>query len=202
MLNIGQGFELLVDKAKTPEARRGDGAAVIGILPGDNNPLVGLVLQIPIAPHQTNIGVIGLGAGVGEKYMSKAFGRHIHQALGELNRRRIAALKKIIVVGQLLKLTAHRFGNGRLAITETTAPEAGHAVEYLIVVCVIDVDMFGAVNDSPGLFRVLVKVGKGVQVTLGVELLPLLGRSVFSHDNCGRRIVRARPDGGFVSGCF
>ena len=175
MLNIGQGFELLVDKAETTEAGRGDGAAVIGILSRDDNPLVGLVLQIPVAPHQTNIGVIGLGTGVGEKHMGKALGSHIHQPLSQLNRRRIAALKEIVVVGQLLKLAAHRLGNDRLAVTETAAPEAGHAVEYLIVVGVIDVDMLGAVNDSPRLTRVLVKVGKGVQVALGRRALAIAG---------------------------
>ena len=34
----------------------------------------------------------------------------------------------------------------------------------------------------PGLLCVLVKVGKRMQVALGVELLPLLGSSVFSHE--------------------
>jgi hypothetical protein len=68
------------------------------------------------------------------------------------------------------------------------------------VVGVINIDMLGAVNDSPGLVGVLVKVGKWMQVALSIELLPLLGGSVFSHDNWGRHIIlELAPFWGFLS---
>ena len=107
--------------------------------------------------------------------------RHLHQRPGQLHGRLVGALEEIVVEGQVIQLGGNRVLDRLLAVTQVTAPQAGHAVEHLVAVAVIDVDMLGTGNDTPALLAVIMQVGKGMQVVSLVQLLQLAGVCLLVH---------------------
>ena len=100
--------------------------------------------------------------------MGKLIRSYLYQTIGELYRWSITTLEKIIVVGQILKLLADRFGNFWLTVTQAAAPESRHGVQQFIAVCILNINVLSMVDNSAGLFCIVAKIGKGVQVTMCV----------------------------------
>ena len=64
--------------------------------------------------------------------------------LRQLDRRRVRRLEEAVVVRQLEHLAVRRVGQLAPAVAEVHAPQAGHAVEDLVAVGVVQVDALGA----------------------------------------------------------
>ena len=163
------------------QGRRGDGGTVVGVLATDDLLLVGLAEQVVIAFHQAQVGIVGLGAGVGEEHMVELRRGDLHQGPGQLHRRLVGALEEVVVKRQFLQLGVNGVADGLLAVTQVAAPQSGHAVEQLVAVGVVDVDVLGAGNDTPALLAVILQVGKRVQVVGLVQPLELARVDYFIH---------------------
>ncbi len=87
---------LLVHRLHATQACAGHGAAVIRILPADDDLPAGLAEHIPIPPHHPHDGVVRLGSRACVKHAAELCGRDLRKQAGELDGGGCALLKKLL----------------------------------------------------------------------------------------------------------
>ena len=176
MGNVVEGFELLVHEAHAAEAGSSDGRTVIGVLAADHEAFAGPLAQIPVAPHNAQLGIVGFRAAAREEHVIEMRRSDPAKATGEFNGGRVGTLKKAVVIGQLLELPINRLGNAILTVAQTHTPQPGHAVEYFATLRVVDVGPLRPSDDAAPPFGQLLEVGEGVQIMAAIQGLPILTR--------------------------
>ena len=157
------------------QAGTGYSRTVIGVVAADDHLLLGLSLAGPVVPHHPQHCVVALGAGAGEEDVVEMGWRHLGQQGRQLDHRRMRGLEEEVVVRELLHLAGGGIHQLLPAITHVDAPEARHAIEDALALRVFQIDAAGLGNDARALVVQGLKVGKGVQVVAGIQLLPLTG---------------------------
>ncbi len=99
--------------------------------------------------------------------------------LGELQGRRVRGLEEQVVVGQFAHLPGGRLDQLLAAVADVDAPEPGHAIEDLVALAVPQVHALGAGHDARALAVERLEVGKGRQVVVAAQGLPVFG--LFAH---------------------
>ena len=131
----------------------------------------GFAQQCVIALDQADIGVVGLGAGIGKEHVVELGRGDLHQRTGQFHRRLVGTLEKIIVERQFLQLGVDGVLDALLAVSQVATPQARHAIQHLVAIAVIDINVFRPGNDPPTLLAVILQVGERVQVVGLVQLL-------------------------------
>ena len=158
--------------AHAAEARGADGAAMVGVAPADDDALVRFAGEIPVAPHQPDVGVVRLTAGVGEKHVVQVRRGDLAQQVGEFDGRRMRRLEEIVVVRQVAQLLEGGVRQFLATVAHVDAPESGHAVQQLLAFGVVDVDTVSVGDDAAADIRQVAGVGKRMQVMFAIPGLP------------------------------
>jgi hypothetical protein len=187
VLEAGQGqVGLGVHGAHAAQAGRGHGAAVVGLVPADEGLLVRLARQVPVVTHQAHDGVVGVRAGTAEEHVVQPLGGQLHQLVGQLDGRRRGGVEEGVVVRQLQHLPLGRVGQFPAPVAHIDAPQAGHGIEDLVALGILEPDAVRLGDDAAAaLFGQALGVGEGVQVVAEVAGPPLGGgivESLNGHD--------------------
>ena len=144
---------LLVHETHAAEARAGHGAAVVGILPADDDLALGLAEQVPVAAHQAHDRVVAFRARAREEHAVELRRRQVDQLPGQFDRGRMGRLEEAVVVRQLEHLPVRRLREFTPSVAEVDAPETRHAVEDPVAVGVVEVDAVRLDDDARSLRR-------------------------------------------------
>ena len=177
--------ELCVHAGHAAERSAGHRRAVIGHVARDDAVLLRLAFERPVVAHQAQRRIVGLRAGRAEEHLVHVGRRDLGDLLGEQHRRRRRAAEEGIVVGQFLHLRGGGFGELVAAVADVDAPQAGHAVEDLVVLGIVDERAVGARDDARAGVAQFLVVGERMQVMRGVDLLKLLQRIVLVSHGVG-----------------
>jgi len=101
--------------------------------------------------------------------------RHLHELSGKFHCGLVGALKKIVVVRQLLHLLGYSVDDALLAVAQVATPQARHPVEHAIAVTIVDVDVLSAGNDPPAVLAVVLVIGERVKMVRPVQRFQSLG---------------------------
>jgi len=184
--DAGDGqIALGVHGAHAAERGRRHRGAVVGVAAADHGFALRLLEQIPVAPHQPQVGVVGLGAGAGIKHMLEAAPGHRRRQLGQARRQPhrglVRGLEKAVVVGQLEHLRVCGIGQLAPPVADVDAPQPAHGVQQPLALAVPDVDALAVGDHARALGRQRLVVGEGVQVVRGIERLQLGGQGGGGH---------------------
>ena len=149
--------------------------AVIGVVTADDHLLVGLPLAGPVVTHHAQHSVVALRARAGEEDVVEMGRRDLGQQGRQFGGGGMAGLEEEVVIGQLLHLSGGGIHQLLAAITQVDAPQARHPVQDAAPVGVFQIDPLGLGDDAAALLVQGLKVGEGMQVVAGIQLLPLAG---------------------------
>ncbi len=164
MVYVIQAPHLLVHGVHTAQGAGGNSGAVVGVSATDEVLFVGFAQQVVIAVYQADVSVVGFRAGVGEEDVVEALGRDLDQRPGQLDSGLVGTAEKVVVEGQLLQLPVNGLDDLVLAVAKVAAPEAGHAVEQLVAVGIVDINVLCAVHDAAAAGRVVAQISKRMEV--------------------------------------
>ena len=180
-----------VDRRHAPKTAAPHGRAVIAVLTRDDNTLFGHTLDLPIAPHKADIGVIGFRTGPGKEGVVHPLRRDLGQLSRQRDGRHMGGLEEGVVIAQLIHLALGHIAKFRAAIADVDAPQPGHAVDDLVAFAVLQPDALGRFDDPRALGRKAVGIGEGVHVVRRVQLLQL-GRRHVVGDHVHGMSLRSR----------
>ena len=125
---LGEGEEIVVELVLTGGGEGGQGAAMEGVVQGEDGATALAVFVIGVLPGQLDHGLVALGPGVGEHHVGHA--RPGAQLLGHLG----IGLGVVQVgdVGQLGGLGGHRVHPGLIVIAQGAHADAGGEVDVLL----------------------------------------------------------------------
>ena len=141
----------------------------------DDHLLVGLPLAGPVVTHHAQHSVVALRARAGEEDVVEMGRRDLGQQGRQFGGGGMAGLEEEVVIGQLLHLSGGGIHQLLAAITQVDAPQARHPVQDAAPVGVFQIDPLGLGDDAAALLVQGLKVGEGMQVVAGIQLLPLAG---------------------------
>jgi hypothetical protein len=174
----GPSSRILSSRAWAACRPKGQGAAVVGLVAANKGLLVRLARQVPVVAHQAHDGVVGVGAGAAEEHVIEPLGGQLHQLVGQLDGRRRGGVEEGVVVGQFQHLPVGRIGQLPAPVAHVDAPQAGHGVEDLVALGILEPDAVGLGDDPAAAFLAqALGVGEGVQVVAEVAGPPL-GRGI------------------------
>ena len=135
------------------QAAARDGDPVISARAGDELFLLRPPDRVVVEPHELDDAVVGLGPRIGEEDAVEPLWRHLHKPLGQFDRRLGGFAREGMIVGQLGQLSSCRVDQALLAEAYAHAPKAGHRLDVLLSLVVIDVNALAAIDhDRSGLF--------------------------------------------------
>jgi hypothetical protein len=166
---------LCVHRLHAAERGAGHGAAVITVPATDDDLALRLTAQRPVAPRETHERIVGFAAGAGEKHMLELRWRQLGEAPRQLDRGRIGALEKAVVVRQLQHLPIGSLGKFAPAVAECHAPQTRHAIKDAMPLAVEEIHALGTGDHSRAAPGKRACVGEGMQIMRRIERLPLGG---------------------------
>ncbi|MCY1398226.1 hypothetical protein D9M71_132520 [compost metagenome] len=110
--------------------------------------------------------------------MVHAFGGQVGNHLGQFQHRWVRGHEEGVVERQFFHLLGRRLHQFIAAVTDSHAPQAGHAVEDLVAFAVPDINAVGLFDDAWAFFLQLLVVAEGRQVVVIAQGLPLEGLGV------------------------
>jgi hypothetical protein len=143
------------------------GAAVIGVVAGNDVLLVRPAQVVVEEPDEAQGGIHGRRAACGEEHVVEVARRQVRELLCQPGARYVAQAPGA-VIGQGPDLLGHRLGDFSVAVAYVDAPHARRPVDHLFAVGVVDVDALGA-GDDRALGR-----GVGTEAVPGVDPVPIL----------------------------
>ena len=141
---------------------------MIRLVAADDLLLLGLAAGVIVVPDDLHLGVVGLGAGVGEEHLAHLDRGHLDQLLGKVDSDLVRPVGEALDVGQAQHLLVGDLGEALLAEAERGAPEAGHALDVFLPLVVIDIDALALVHNEGAVLLVHLGVGERVQVVCNV----------------------------------
>jgi hypothetical protein len=150
------------------EAGAGHGDAVVAVLAADELLLQRLAARIVVVPDQLDHAVVGFRTGVGEEHLAHRHRRHFDQLLGQLDARPVRLVAEHMVEGQAAQLLLGRGDQALVAEAQRGAPQAGHGLQVLLALFVVDVNTFTARDHQRADLLMQARVGVGVQMVLAV----------------------------------
>ena len=160
---LDRQVEVLVVGREPGQAGRGDGDAVVGLVPADDLLLVGPAARIVVVPDQLDRGVVGFRAGRGEEGLGHGHRRQLHQLLGEVDALVVAAVEERVEEGEPAHLRGRRLDQALLAEAERGAPQTRQSLDVFVAVLVVDVDAAALGDHQGALLLVQLEVGIGMQ---------------------------------------
>ena len=152
--------------------------------------------RIVVEPHELDDAVVGLGPRIGEEDAVEPLWRHLHQPLGQFDRRLGGFAREGMVVGQLGQLASCGVDQALLAEAYAHAPEPRHGLDVLLSLIVIDVDALAAVDHDWPRLLVSSRVCVGMKQ---VGNVPRVNRIRDDGHNCLYFQIRRRGEGGWPS---
>jgi hypothetical protein len=104
----------------------------------------------------------------------------------------VRALKETVVVRKLFQLAGGSVHQLVTPIPRVDAPKARHAIEYLVVVRIINVDTIGTRDYAALLFAEVLMVGKRVQIVSAIEVLPFRPGAILNYGHSDYSLTRAQ----------
>jgi hypothetical protein len=176
------------------ETGAGHSAAVVGVLPADDDLFVRLAAATPVVTYHAHHRVVGLGAGSGIENVVQPVWGDFREHLGETYGRHVGGLEETVVVGQLLHLGIGRVCQFLAAVADIHAPQTGHAVENSIAVRIPEIDPLRAADNPGALVTELLVVGERVEVMRPVQGLEFGRAEVTLSVHASPTLVRiSRP---------
>src|SRR6202012_3413303 len=96
---------------------------------------------------------------------------------GQLDRGRMSALEKAVVVGELQHLLVGSLRQLTPAVAHIHAPQAGHRIEDAVAVRIVQVDTARTRNNPSAVSSKLLEVRERVEIVPGIGVLPFSGGS-------------------------
>jgi hypothetical protein len=167
---------------------------MIAVQARDDLHLVRLAAQVVVIPHQLDVGVVGVGAGVAEEHLAHAIRRQADQPVGEADGRLRGHRREGVEVAELFGLLMDRLGDLGTAVADVDAPQAGHGVEVAPPVQIAQPRALALHEHPRPALEMLGERREGVHEAAPVELgeRQVVGR-LDGHDWLLRPMNRARP---------
>ena len=156
-----------------------DRVAVVCLDAGDDLLLLGSTLLDPVEPGRLDIGLVRLGAGVGEVDRLHVVVGELDHLLREANRRLVGVALVGVGESELGHLLLGRFAEFLTTVSDGDVPERRQAVDVALTVGSVDVDALSALEHD----RLLVEVGMEERVHPVVEVI-LNERAVLGVIHC------------------
>ncbi len=169
---------------------RRDGLAVIAVGQGDITLLFRPAAVEPVVKAHLQRDFDAGRAIVGIEAAGQAFGRHLHQAFGQLDHRLMAEAGEDHML-QLIDLVLDTLVDARIAVAEHVDPPRTHGVEIAFAVEVFQPDAFAAPDRDQRQQFVIFHLGAGVPHDLEVAFHPLVVQAHFHSPTGGSRQARA-----------
>ena len=174
---------LLVHRFHAAEAGRRNRGAVVGIDATDDRVTSGLTHQVPVGTHHAHDRVVRLGTRAREKHAVELRLADVLEHGRQLDRGRVRALEKVIVVRQLTHLLRRSIDEFLPSIAGVHTPKSRHAVKNPAAVSVIDVHALGACDDARSLRVQVLVIGERMQMVFFIQLLPVFARTFFNSSH-------------------
>ena len=164
-----------MDRGHAAQAAAAHGGAVVAVLAGDDHRLFRLALDVPVAAHETNVRVIGLGPRSGKEHMVQIARGQFGQLGGKGNGRDMRCLKEGVVIAQFFHLARGNFGQFLAPVADVDAPQARHAVDDPVTFAVGQPHALALRHHPHALGRKFGPGGEGVHVMRRVQRLKFSG---------------------------
>ena len=168
---------------------------MIPVPPRDDGLAPGHALDVPIPPHQPDVGVVRLGPGAREEDVVQITGGKLGNLGRQSNRGHMRRLEEGVVIGQLLHLPRRDLGQFLPPVADVHAPEPRHPVDDPVAFAVGQPDALAPRDDPRALGRQPRLVGERMEMVRRVQSLQLGRRHmVGDHVHRGDLAESAGPD--------